>query len=67
MNDTDLFFFNGINGATGNYLLPAMSAADLAKLAQGEEFDKDHLDGFKYLLFMSAGKNTLLTRHLATP
>ncbi|MCI5139705.1 MAG: hypothetical protein D3922_15140, partial [Candidatus Electrothrix sp. AR1] len=44
MKNTELFSFNGINGATGNYLLPEMSAADVSKIAQGEVFDKDHLE-----------------------
>ncbi|MCI5211199.1 MAG: hypothetical protein D3910_20985 [Candidatus Electrothrix sp. ATG2] len=47
MNDTNLFSFNGIDGATGNYLLPAISAADLTKIAQADEFDKEHLNDLK--------------------
>ena len=37
-------FFNGINGATGNYLLPPMSSEDLSKIAQGEALDQNHLE-----------------------
>ena len=37
-------FFNGINGATGNYLLPPMSSQDLSKIAQGEALDQNHLE-----------------------
>jgi DNA/RNA endonuclease G (NUC1) len=34
--ETDQFVFNGINGATGEYLTPPMSAAGLARLAQAD-------------------------------
>jgi hypothetical protein len=37
-------FFNGINGATGNYLLPPMSSQDLSRIAQGEALDQNHLE-----------------------
>lgn len=40
--------FNGINGATGDYLLPEMSVEDISKIARGEEFDKDHLNELKH-------------------
>ena len=36
-------FFNGINGATGSYLLPPMSPQDLSKIARGETLDESHL------------------------
>jgi len=42
MND-DLMSFNGINGATGDYGLPPMTAEDLAKFIQGEK-DGEALD-----------------------
>jgi tetratricopeptide (TPR) repeat protein len=35
--------FNGINGATGTYLLPPLSTHDLSKIAKGDVLDKDHL------------------------
>ena len=44
MNEKDLLFFNGINGASGDYLLPPLSAEQLSKIAQGEEFDPDTLE-----------------------
>ncbi|MCI5167265.1 MAG: hypothetical protein D3903_14520 [Candidatus Electrothrix sp. GM3_4] len=44
----DIFSFSGINGATGEYLLPEMSAAEVSKIAQGEKFDKKHLELLKY-------------------
>src|SRR5207302_1523877 len=34
--------FNGINGASGDYLLPAMTPQEVAALARGEELDKAH-------------------------
>lgn len=46
--------FNGINGATGGYLLPEMSAEEISKIAQGEEFDRDHLNELKHR-YRSAG------------
>jgi hypothetical protein len=44
MNEEDLLFFNGINGASGDYLLPPLSAEQVSKIAQGEEFDPDNLE-----------------------
>jgi hypothetical protein len=43
----DDFYFNGINGATGEYLLPPMDAHDISKLAQGESLDEAHLKELK--------------------
>lgn len=40
----DLLFFNGINGASGDYLLPPLTPEQITKIAQGEEFDPEHLD-----------------------
>ncbi|UCH59249.1 MAG: hypothetical protein JSV61_13645 [Anaerolineales bacterium] len=37
------FSFNGINGATGGYLLAGMSADDLTSIARGERPDRNHL------------------------
>jgi hypothetical protein len=45
---TTTLVFNGINGATGHYLLPAMTAHQIARIAQGEVFDRDHLSELKY-------------------
>jgi hypothetical protein len=44
----DEFFFNGINGATGEYLLPPMNPQDISKIAQGESLDKAHLQELKF-------------------
>jgi hypothetical protein len=43
MNEEDLLFFNGINGSTGDYLLPPLTAEQVSRIAQGEEFDPDDL------------------------
>ncbi len=37
--DDDLLYFNGINGATGDYLLPPMSPEELGRIALGEKWD----------------------------
>ena len=44
---TEQLFFNGIDGATGDYLLPPMTTEQVAKMAQGEEFDPAHLGELK--------------------
>lgn len=40
--------FNGINGTTGDYLLPEMSVEEISKIARGEEFDEEHLNELKH-------------------
>lgn len=40
-------FFNGINGASGDYLLPPMMLETISKIAQGEELDKQHIAELK--------------------
>jgi hypothetical protein len=47
MNDQDLLFFNGINGSTGDYLLPPMTPEQVSRIAQGEKFDPDQLQDIK--------------------
>ena len=47
MNEEDLLFFNGINGSTGDYLLPPLTEEQVSRIAQGEEFhpdDKEDID-----------------------
>ena len=39
--------FNGIDGASGAYLLPPMSPADISRIARGEELDAAHLKELK--------------------
>lgn len=45
---TDRLYFNGINGATGNYLLPPMNPQDISKIIQGESLDETHLKELKF-------------------
>ena len=40
---TEHLYFNGIDGASGDYLLPPLTTEDISKIAQGEKLDKDHL------------------------
>jgi Peptidase family C25 len=40
----DLLYFNGINGSSGDYLLPPLTAEQVSKIAQGEELDPEELD-----------------------
>ena len=40
----DLLFFNGINGATGDYLLPPLTTEQVSRIAQGEGFDPENLE-----------------------
>ncbi len=42
MNE-ELLHFNGINGATGEYFLPPLTPKQISKIAQGEEFEIEHL------------------------
>jgi len=38
---TETLVFNGIDGASGTYLLPEMTPADLSALAQGYSIERD--------------------------
>jgi hypothetical protein len=42
-NEQELLFFNGINGSTGDYLLPPMTTEQVSRIAQGQKFDPDQL------------------------
>jgi hypothetical protein len=46
--NSELLFFNGINGASGEYLLPPMTPQDVSKIAQGEALDARHLQELKW-------------------
>jgi DNA/RNA endonuclease G (NUC1)/V8-like Glu-specific endopeptidase len=43
MMGSEHLFFNGINAASGDYLLPPLTAHDVADMAQGEQLDPNHL------------------------
>src|SRR5262249_31373151 len=45
---TELLVFNGIDGASGEYLLPPMTPQDISKIAQGEKLDEKHLNELKW-------------------
>ena len=47
MSDTPLVF-NGVNAVTGEYLLPELLPADIAKVAMGERIDPAHLAELKH-------------------
>jgi hypothetical protein len=44
---TEHLFLNGIDGATGSYLLPPLTLADVAAMAQGQVRDAEHLKELK--------------------
>jgi hypothetical protein len=44
----DLLFFNGLDLASGDYLLPPMAPADVSRWARGEQFDPQHLSELKW-------------------
>ncbi|HPY39652.1 MAG TPA: C25 family cysteine peptidase [Thiolinea sp.] len=41
LEDQDLIRFNGVNGATGEYLFPAVTIAGVANVAQGKPLDPE--------------------------
>ena len=42
-DETNVSVVNGLNGSTGKYALPPLSAADLSRLARGLEIESDHI------------------------
>jgi hypothetical protein len=44
---SDRLVFNGIDGASGEYLLPPMSPSEVSRIAQGETLDEGHLRELK--------------------
>ena len=47
----ELMVFNGIDGASGTYLLPQMDTSQLSALAQGETIDPDEVAELKERVF----------------
>ena len=47
MPDNPLIYFNGVNGATGDYLTPPMPLAQLAKIARGERLSPEETQELK--------------------
>ena len=45
--NTEQLFFNGIDGATGEYLFPPLTPEQVSKMAQEEKFDAEHLQELK--------------------
>jgi len=44
----DKLVFNGINGATGNYLLPSMTPQQISEIIMGEKRDSEHIQELKW-------------------
>lgn len=40
---TEPLVFNGIDGASGGYLLPPLTVEQISKIAQKEEFDPEYM------------------------
>ena len=47
MTENNLYF-NGIDGASGDYLIPPMSPEQLSEIIRGEPWDADHLQELRY-------------------
>jgi hypothetical protein len=45
---SDMLVFNGINGASGEYLLPPMTPKQVAGIVQGERQDPEHLKELRW-------------------
>jgi hypothetical protein len=45
---TENFIFNGIDGASGDYLLPAMTPRQISEIVQGEPQDEEHIKELKW-------------------
>jgi hypothetical protein len=50
---TEHLFINGIDGASGSYLLPPLTMADVAAAARGEVVDADHLRELSLKLYLA--------------
>jgi hypothetical protein len=45
--EPESLFFNGLNGSTGDYLLPPLSAQDVSAVARREQLDPKHVQELK--------------------
>ena len=54
---TESLVFNGINGATGSYLLPKMTTADVTKIIRGETLDEKHREELEWYYQRSKEEN----------
>jgi hypothetical protein len=50
-NAGKLHSFNGVDGTTGNYLLPPLTAREIAMIAAGETFSKEEIDELRLKWF----------------
>ena len=50
------FFFNGIDATTGNYLLPPLTAEQVAAMATEETFDPAHLSELNQKFLQCKGR-----------
>ena len=51
--ESEQLIFNGINGATGDYLLPPMTTRELSKIILGEQEEEGHLRELKWRFRLS--------------
>ncbi len=54
-NEQELLYFNGINGSTGDYLLPPMTTEQVSRIAQGQKFDPDELQDIELKIRQKQG------------
>jgi hypothetical protein len=54
--DADNLVFNGVNGATGEYLLPKMTSRQIARIALGESWDAEELDELRWWYHYTTAK-----------
>ena len=47
MIDSERMFVNGIDGATGEYLLPPLTPPELSAIVRGEKLDPKHIQELK--------------------
>jgi len=54
-NYPEVISFNGVNGATGGYLLPEISPGELFTFARGQSLDREHLYDLQLRVRQAAG------------